>query len=210
MPLVELEDKELARLRQIERDYPDAANHRKVVNELIGSPDTKMPFWEVFKKKYPDTPVPEYDTAQLAKAEIRKEFEEKDKRNNERIEALEKQLAERDERAREGAAKETIAAARRRLRADGWDDEAIGKIETLMQERGIGDYDVAAAYVRSQMPKPAPLNHTYEGRDLNWFNPGDDEPDGKLLMENPKKFKSDMIKKFMQDKANGDLRAWAA
>jgi hypothetical protein len=77
-----------------------------------------------------------------------------------------------------------------------------------MQERGIGDYDVAAAYVRSQIPAPSPLNAAYEGRDLNWFNPGDDEPDSKLLMENPQKFKSQMTRKFFEDRANG--RPWAA
>ena len=40
------------------------------------------------------------------------------------------------ERDRERGAKDTIAKARAALRAEGWDQEGIEKIETLMQERG--------------------------------------------------------------------------
>jgi DNA-binding protein H-NS len=210
MPLVELEDRELARLRQIERDYPDAANWRKAWGDIINDPDLKMPAWELFKKKNPNVPVPEFDAAHAASKPILEKLAALEKQIADDKDRREKEDSERTERTREQTAKETIAQARRRLKADGWGDEAIGKIEALMQERGIGDYDVAAAYVRSQLPKTVPLNQTYEGRDLNWFNPGDDQPDAKLLMENPRKFKNDMVRKFMQDKANGDLRGWAA
>lgn len=210
MPLVELEDRELARLRGIERDHADASNWRKTWGDVLSDPKTKLKAWKVFKEKFPDVAVPELDTVEAASAPILAELEALKKQMAEDKEAAAKKEAEREERARETLAKDTISRSRGRLRADGWDDEAIEKIEALMQEKGIGDYDVAAAYVKSQMPKPAPLNHAYEGRDLNWFNPGDDEPDSKLLMDNPRKFKSDMIKKFMQDKANGNLAGWAA
>jgi hypothetical protein len=210
MPLVELEDRELARLRSIERDHDDAAKWRQAWGQVVNDPATKLDAWRVFKKKYPDIAVPELDTVEAASAPILAELEALKKQIAEDREASSKASAEREERDREKLAKETISQSRRRLRGDGWDDEAIEKIEALMQERGIGDYDVAAAYVRSQMPKPAPLNNAYEGRDLNWFNPGDDEPDSKLLMDNPRKFKTDMVKKFMSDKANGNLAGWAA
>jgi len=207
MPLVEVDDAELAKLKA---DYADAANWRKTWSKVVGDPKTKMQAWEVFHAAYPDVPIPEYDAAKAASQPILDEIAALKKQMADEREANAAKEAERAARETEKNAKETIGAARRRLRADGWDDEGIEKIEALMQERGIGDYDVAAAYVRSTIPKPAPLNAAYEGRDLNWFNPGDDEPDGKLLMENPRKFKADMTRKFLQDKANGDLRAWAA
>jgi len=207
MPLVEVGEDQL---KAWKADYADADNHRKIWRELTNDPSTQMPTWEIFKKKYPNVPVKEYDTAKAASQPLLDRIEATEKSAAEKIEALEKRLAEREERDKKTAVDNTMAAAHRRLRGDGWDDEGIKKIEELMLERGVGDYDVAAAYVRSTIPKPAPLNAAYEGRDLNWFNPGDDEPDGKLLMENPRKFKADMTRKFLQDKANGDLRAWAA
>jgi hypothetical protein len=209
MPLVELEDRELTRLRQIERDYGDAANWRKTWGDLVADPSFKMSAWELFKKKYPDVPVPEYDAAQAASKPILDEIAALKKQMAEDKEARAKEDAERVEKTKEQNVASAIEKAKSKLRADGWDEEGVGKIVQLMIDRNVPDFDVAAAYVRSQMPKTAPLANSYEGRELNWFNPGDDEPDAKLLIDNPKKYKSDMIKKFMADKASGDLRAWA-
>src|SRR5215471_17106910 len=96
MPLVELEDSELARLRAVERDYQDAANWRKTWSEVVNDPELKMPAWEIFQKKH-KVPVPELDAARAASKPILDKMAENEKRYLERIEALEKQNAERDE-----------------------------------------------------------------------------------------------------------------
>lgn len=207
MPLVEVEDTQLNALKA---QLAESQNWQKAWSQILADPELKESGWELFKKKFPDVPVPELDAIKAGRKPVvdavetvRKEFEEYKA-------AQEKRESERAERERETAAKTTIAGARRKLKSEGWDDEGIEKIEALMQERSIGDYDVAAAYVRSQIPVPSPLVNGYEGKDLNWFNPGDDEPDHKLLMENPQKFKGEMVKKYFSDKANGNLAAWAA
>ncbi len=206
MPLVEIEDTEV---RKFNERLAVAENWKKSWEEILSDPELHEEGWRLFKKKHPNIPTP-IDSIEAGRkpvvdeiAKVRAEFAEYK-------EAQEKERAERAERDREGAAKSTIASSRRKLKSDGWDDEGIEKVEALMQERGIGDYDVAAAYVRSQIPAPSPLANDYNGRDLNWFHPGDDEPDSKLLMENPAKFKSDMVKKFFSDRQTGNKAAWAA
>src|SRR5215472_8517616 len=209
MPLVELEDKELARLRGIERDYADAANWRKVASELAADPLTKQDFWTIFKKKHPDIPT-EHDTAMAYAKPLRDELDALKKQIAEDKEAREKAEAERAENDKKRNVSDTIDRAKVKLRANGWDEDGVNQIVQLMIDRNIPDFDVAEAYVRSQMPTPVTLDRAYEGRDLDWFSPGDDQPDAKLLMDNPRKYKTDMVRRFMQDKANGNLQAWAA
>ncbi len=206
MPLIEVEDTEFARLKQIAEE---SAPYRQVWGKVLGG-KRKLDALRLVREEFPDAPLPELDTAEAASKPILDQIEAMRKEHQEYREGVEKREQERAERERETSAKSTIAASRRKLKSDGWDDEGVEKIETLMQERGIGDYDVAAAYVRSQIPTPSPLINGYEGKDLNWFNPGEDEPDGKLLMENPQRFKGDMIKRFFQDKQAGNLAAWSA
>jgi hypothetical protein len=211
MALIELDDRELSRLRQIEVDHKDAANWRQSWGQVLADPKTKMQAWRAFREKFPNVPIPELDTVDAASAPILAQLEELKKQIAEDKEAAAKEKAEREESEKKTRVSESMAVAHRRLRSEGWDDEGIKAVEELMVQRNIGDYDVAAAFLRSQMPKPAPLNNAYEGRDLNWFNPGEDEPDTKLLMENPKKFKSDMVRKFFTDKASGsNMQSWAA
>ena len=205
MPLVEIED---AQLRALQAQYADADNYRKVWGKVLNSKN-KLKALELVREEFPDAPIPELDTAKAASEPILSEIAAVRKQFDDYRAEQEKKETERAERDREGAAKNTISAARRRLKADGWDTEGIEKIEAVMQERNIGDYDVAAAYVRSTLPVTPPIINAYDGRELNWFNPGDDAPDHKMLMDNPAKFKSDMVRKYFTDKANGNLAAWA-
>jgi hypothetical protein len=206
MPLVEIEDTELQRLQQ---EAAASAPYRQVWGKVLASKN-KLKALELAREEFPDLPIPELDTAKAAAQPILDQIEAMKKEHQEYREAVEAREKERAEREKETAVKSTIASSRRKLKSEGWDDEGIEKIETLMQERGIGDYDVAAAYVRSQLPAPSPLVHAYEGKDLNWFNPAEGEPDHKLLMDNPSRFKGDMVKKFFTDRAAGNKAAWAA
>ena len=207
MPLVEIED---TRLAEIDSRLKVAENWKTAWEQILADPELKETGWELFQKKFPNIPVPELAAIKAGRKpvvdaveKIQKEFDEYKKEQEEKEAKRAKDESDRN-------VKTAMADAKIRLKQAGWDDEGIAKIEQLMLERQIGDYDVAAAYVRSQLPAPTPLISGYDGKDLNWFNPGEDEPDHKLLMDNPQKYKSDMIRKFMTDKANGNLAGWAA
>jgi hypothetical protein len=207
MPLVEIED---ATLAEINQRLKVSENWKTAWEQILADPELKESGWELFKKKFPNVPIPELDAIKAGRKPIVDAVEAIQKKFDDYVAAQEKRESERAEREKETTVKSTIASARRRLKSEGWDDDGLEKIEALMQERQIGDYDVAAAYVRSQIPTPSPLISGYEGKDLNWFNPGENEPDHKLLMENPTRFKSDMIKKYFTDRASGNLAGWAA
>jgi hypothetical protein len=207
MPLIE--DGEYAEYQRLKAEFPQAKNFEKVWTEVLGDPALRPQAQRLVKAKFPHVSIPEIDTADAATKPLLEKIEAMEKRLEEKAEADAKREAEREERDRERSAKSTISEARRKLKAAGWDDEGIDKIEAVMQEHNIGNYDIAAEYVRSTLPKPAPLTSAYEGRDLNWFNPDEGALDHKLLMENPNKFKSEAVKKFFTDRANGNMSAWA-
>jgi hypothetical protein len=208
MPLIE--DAEYDQYQQMKARYPTAAAFEKAWSEILADPDLRPQAQRIFKKKFPQVSIPEIDAADAAAKPILEDVAAIKKEFADFREAAEKRESEREERDRQRSATSTINAEREKLRADGWDAEGIEKIEAVMQEHNIGNYKIAAEYVKSTLPKTAPLAASYEGRDLNWFKPEEDAPDHKLLMDDPKKFKSDMVRKFMNDKANGNLAGWAA
>lgn len=209
MPLVEIDDAEISRLRKIEQAYQPAANFQKVFGKILESGD-RLDALKLVKKHFPETPIPEVDAAETAAAPINAKIEKIEKDFADYRESVEKRDQERVEAEKEARVKRLISDAHRKLKSDGWDDEGIAQIEALMRDKEIGDYDVAADAVRARLPKPSPIASSFSGKDFNWFNPSEAEVDHKLLMENPAKYKAQMITKFMQDKNAGNLQAWAA
>jgi hypothetical protein len=208
MPLVELEDTVLENLK---KEAAAAAPYRQVWGKIL-SGKNRIKALELVAEDFPDAAdvKAELSTIKGASEPVLNKLAEVEKQFADYREEQAKKDQEREDRDRKDRVDRSIGSAHRKLKADGWDDEGIKKIEEVMVERGVNDYDIAAAYVKSQIPVPSPLVAGYEGKDLNWFNPGEDEPDHKLLMDNPKKFKSDMIKKFFSDRASGNMAAWSA
>jgi hypothetical protein len=209
MPLVEIDDSELNQLRTLAQRYPTAENFQKVFGKILESPD-RLEALKLVKKHFPDVALPEIDTAEAASRPLLDKIAALEARYDEDRKREQEEREKEKQEAQERRVKNTITSAHKRLREEGWDEDGIARIEDLMRERGIGDYDVASAYVRSQMPAPSPIAQSYAGKDLNWFNPSEAEVDHSLLMKDPAKYKSQMITKFVADKANGNLREWAA
>jgi hypothetical protein len=146
------------------------------------------------KEDFPDTVIPEIDAASPYV---------------ERIEKLEKQLADREKAEVEAKAKRTIAEHRRKLREDGWDDEGIEKIETRMRETDNPDYESAAAWAQAQLPKDKPLPTTFATQRYSWFTTPENAPDHKLLMKNPRAFQDAEVAKFLAEN-RGRGRGWGS
>lgn len=136
MPLIEVE----------EADYATAAAAKAVLDRLGGNPKTRRRLLEVVKEFNPDAAIPELDAAAPLEAKV----SAVEKALEERFAKLEQQLSEREAT---DSFTSTIEKERKKLRKDGWDDEAIGKIEKLMEERGFVNYEAAAALYEKSLPK---------------------------------------------------------
>ncbi|HTV90658.1 MAG TPA: hypothetical protein VME41_16705 [Stellaceae bacterium] len=150
--------------------------------DKLGKSKDRRTLLKLVKEHFPETAIPEIDAAAPLEA---------------RLGEIEKRLADREEQRTRDRAERTIAEARAKLRADGWDDDGIEKIESFMRERSVPDYDAAAAYIRSTLPKEAPLPSTFAGQRMNWFAPPKEDVDHALLMKNPRAFQDQMVSKWL-------------
>lgn len=94
---------------------------------------------EIWKKVFPDSQIPEFDLEQRVNARFAQEKEERERTEKERRDR------EQDER---------IAAKRKETQdAFNYTDDEMKRLEELMVERNIGDYEVAATYMGSRNPR---------------------------------------------------------
>lgn len=123
------------------------------VSQILKDPARKMKLLELQKEAEPDAIIPELDTKksvdELANGfkktieELKTElFADREKRENDR--KLEEFQARMDE-------------GRGYLKARGWNDEGIAKIEKFMEERGIARHEDALARYEQLFPPPAPV-----------------------------------------------------
>lgn len=168
MPMVEVDEAELTRSRQIVG----------FVQAALNNPKTRRKLLEADKALNPDKAIPELDETNPV---------------YEKLSALEAKLdADREERAKADAdrkASEDKAEWDRRwgrgqqtLRDLRVSDEAIGEIEKLMHERNIVDHEAGLALFEKLHPPPPPaINGSSR---FGWFDaPEKDAPDMKLLLE---------------------------
>lgn len=211
MALVEIEDALLGQLGVAYADrgaeWKRAREHEQFFQKVAGGKN-RAKLMHLLKEEFPDLAIPEIDAAAPVMGEVekvRKEFEEYKAAQEAKAEEAAKAAKERD-------AGRAIEDGRRWLRQQGFDDEGIKKVEELMQQRGVADYEIAASHVRATMPQPEPLPSSsgYAGRDLGaeWFSkPDDSEPDRKLLMANPRKFSAveaaKALKEFAEQRRRG-------
>jgi hypothetical protein len=113
-------------------------------DSIFNDPKLNKQVKAIIKQKYPDLPIPDYDM----EASIDARFAERDKKEND---------------ARAAAAKADDDARFKDLRAQtqkqyGLTDEAMERMEKMMIERNIGDYDAAATYFATKEPKTSEAN----------------------------------------------------
>ena len=143
MATVELDEVELQRLQKQDR----------TVHALMANPKAKKKIFEAYKDVVPDARIPELEMEAAAKAPVEaleKEF--KDFR-----EQVEKDKAERDKNDRLNALNGTVESGMAKLRRAGWTDDGLTEVRKLMDERGILDPEIAAAYYEKQHPPQNPV-----------------------------------------------------
>lgn len=143
MPLVEIDENELRNLRTLQN----------TVSTVMKDPIAKLKVQEAVKRVIPNAQTPELD-ATVMQYRLDEEREE-------RIAKLEKQIAddksqrEADEKMR--GFKSTYDSGFDKLRQDGWTDTGIDEVKKIMEEKGITDHAIAAAYWEKLHPPQAPV-----------------------------------------------------
>lgn len=142
MANVELDEVELQRLRK-----QDATVHA-----LMSNPQAKKKIFEAYKVVEPNAKIPELEMEELAKAPV-VELEKT-------VSALQKQIAddkaEREKETKLAALNGSVESGMSKLRKQGWTDDGLAEVRKLMDERGIIDPEIAAAYYEKQHPPQAP------------------------------------------------------
>lgn len=140
----DIDEEELRRLRGLE----------STVGSMLKNPKAALLMEQAHKIVDEKAPTPRLD-AEKTRTEERKA-------EGDRIATLEKQLAddkaerERDKKLSQIQDQHTKGLAK--LRAAGWLDDGIASVEKLMEDKGILDPEIAAAYIEKNTPPPEPIS----------------------------------------------------
>ena len=140
--MAEIDEVELMRLRKQDQ----------TVHALMANPKAKKKIFEAYKDVVPDAKIPELEMEEAARAPVMQ--------LEKTVQELQKQLAddkaEREKQMKFDALNGSIESGMSKLRRDGWTDEGLGEVKKLMEERGIIDPEIAAAYYEKQHPPQVP------------------------------------------------------
>jgi hypothetical protein len=134
-----LTDEQVAELRQrltkAETDSQIAAAAAGLWNDKDYGERAKA----LWKEKYPDTSIPDFDLEQ---------------RLNRRLDERDRKEAEERKAASDREQDDRLASQRKQTQeAYGFTDDAMSRLEQLMVDKGVGDYEVAAEYFASRNPR---------------------------------------------------------
>ena len=151
----------------------------RTLHSLMGNPKAKKKILEAYKAANPEASIPELELEEAAKAPVM--ALEKD------IAELKKQLAdekaENEKNTKLAQLSGSIEAGITKLRQAGWLDENIAELRKTMEERGILDVDIAAAYYEKQHPPQEVATPRGVGGWNFIDNVQDNEADLKKLLE---------------------------
>jgi hypothetical protein len=149
--------------RQVtDEEYSFLQGRRQVadfVESIYNDPQLTREAKALIKKKYPNLQIPDYDIETRVEARFDKERKEREDR--------EQAVKRQEEEARFA-----------KLRKDTQDkhhftDEAMTRLEKMMVDRNIGDYEAAAMLMVSKEPKP--ISNTGDWDNTRWHH---DRQDG--------------------------------
>lgn len=143
MSRVEVEESELDALRRV----------TNVVSTVMKHPEAAKLTERALKLVNPNAKTPHLDMeAQLAAPvdAMQKQFDDYKKEQTEKEE-------KRENDAKLAALNTSVEEGYGRLRRAGWTDAGIDGVKKTMEERGIIDVDIAAAYYEKQHPPQSPL-----------------------------------------------------
>ena len=169
MPAVEIDEVELLRLRRQDQ----------TVHALMANPKAKRKVLEAYKEHDPSAKIPELDMEEAA----RKPVEDLSKTVAELQKQMADDKAEREKQAKLDQLNGSVEAGFAKLRRGGWQDEGIEAVRKLMDEKGILDPEIAAAYYEKQHPPQAPATPSGVGGWNFVENVQDSEADLKKLLE---------------------------
>lgn len=143
MPNVEIDEVELLRLKRQDQ----------TVHALMANPKAKKKIFEAYKEHDPNARIPELEIEEAAKAPVAA--------LETQVSELKKQIdedkAEREKQAKLNVLTNTVETGMANLRRAGWTDEGLVEVNKLMEERGIIDPEIAAAYYEKQHPPQTPI-----------------------------------------------------
>ena len=212
MPLVEIDDVVFNALRDNSVKFTDrsaelapTAQAAAAWQKIVNGAETRTDALKLFKKAFPEIPVPEIDArapVDDAISALRKEFDDYKA-------GIEKDKEEAHQKRNEAAALDTVSKGRSWLRREKrLDDEAVGAVETMMQELGIPNYEVAFSHWHAQQPPtPDTLPSSTIGRSLDWFKAQDNQPDHALMLKDPVAWRRNEIVKTLQGIRSGEIAA---
>ena len=131
--------------RQVsDEEYNYLQGRRQVadfVESIYNDPQLNREAKALIKRKYPNLQIPDYDLETKVDSRLNADRDER------KAEEEKKRKAEEDEHFRR---------LRRKTQDDyGFTDDAMERLEKLMVEKNIGDYEAAATYMASKEPRPA-------------------------------------------------------
>jgi hypothetical protein len=138
MATVEIDESELAGFKRI----------RETIAKINSDPEGKKLLQRAHKKVDPNALTPDLDAEEketAAKSEWQKKFEELQAK-------IQADSEKRENEASLAALNSRFEAGRKALREQRYTPEGIAAVEKFMEERGIPDYLVAAAYLEKQNP----------------------------------------------------------
>lgn len=209
MPLIEVDDATASAMASNGIKYQDRTGHAKTAQTIaervaaLENGPHRAEYLRLLKQQFPDMVVPEIDAAKPVLdevADLRKMF-------SEHLESLKTEKSERETRDREEQANKTVSQGRGWLRTkQKLDDDGVKSVESIMQDRGIADYEAAYLVWKAQQPLPAvdlPSNNL--GRSLDWFKQEEDQPDKDLLLKDPLAYRAKRGRQILNQIRSGEI-----
>jgi hypothetical protein len=137
---VTLNDQEVAQLRGEREQWLRDRQIAEFANAIWSDPTLSDEAKALAKKKFPNTQIPDYDLRQEFKAELK---------------ARDDAVAKEKEDAEKKRANDYYANQRKDVQErHGFTDDAMERMETMMRDKRVYDYEVAAEHFASKQPKP--------------------------------------------------------
>ena len=192
MAAVEVDEVELLRLRKQDQ----------TVQHIWGNPKARRKIQEAVKEADPNMRIPELEIEEAAKAPVMA--------LEKTVADLQKQIAddkaEREKNDKLNALNTSVEGGFGKLRKAGWTDDGLVEVKKLMEERGIIDPEIAAAYYEKQHPPQVPATPSGVGA-WNFSDVADDtDAYSKALMASKNAAENDSLVMREAGKALQEIR----
>ena len=145
----------------------------------LANPKAKRKVLEAYREHDPNARIPELDAEAAAAAPVNE--------LTKTVADLRKEIAddkaEREKKIRLDALNGTVEGGMAKLRREGWQDEGLAEVRKIMDEKGILDPEIAAAYYEKQHPPQTPATPSGVGGWNFVENVQDGEADLKKLLD---------------------------